>query len=43
MYLIRWIVAAQQRKADRLILRSLGPKWRRDPFQIELVQRLSAQ
>ncbi len=40
MPLIRWIIAAQQRKADRLILRCLGEGWHGDQFQTELRQRL---
>ena len=43
MHLIRWIVAAQERKADRQILRVLRRDTHHDSFRVELERRLLGQ
>ena len=43
MYLIRLIIAAQQRKADREILRVLRRETHHDSFKAELERRLLGQ
>ena len=43
MYLIRMIMAAQERKADREILRVLRRTTHHDEFRIELERRLLGQ
>jgi len=43
MYLIRLIIAAQERKADREILRVLRRDTHHDSFSVELERRLLGQ
>lgn len=43
MYVIRLMIAARQRKADREILRALRKEAHHDSFTVELERRLLAQ
>jgi hypothetical protein len=43
MHLIRWIIAANQRKAGRQILRTLRSGTHHPAFAVELERRLSGQ